>query len=403
MPESRSFGVRAYLYALIVVVASLSAVLAFVIAHQAEPVDLVRESLAGIGLMLVISLSASFLSPALSALLGTAYRPASSSQRRILVIEACALAGLGGGLIGGSAFSALSKVWLPYTLPAEVLFMLLPLTSMTITILAGQIRFWLQETGAGREEANRQLDERARQLEIEAEVREKFLLTMAHESRTPLTSLRVSSELLRDVSTKNDDPVITRLSQNIGRSTTEMASLYASIVDIGRIMQKDYSLKPETVSLSEVVNAASEAVTPTITNRKQRLAITNGAETVEVVADRQGINRILVSILDNASKYSPSGSEIEVVVSAGGKHVVFEVKDHGAGIAPEEQEKIFQPFYRIKSADAQHGAGIGIGLTVARALAEAHGGKVSVNSTPGQGSSFIVTLPKNGSSGARDS
>lgn len=402
MPSSDRFRIGAYIYALVVVTGLIAVILTLHISRQVQDLHPLRGALVAAAVMAVAVLSSSATQIVLLRGLSRLYTPLDTSQRWTIMLESSALGGLAGGLASGGLLYAFTKSWLPITLPSEELFILLPVSAMVVAVASAQIRFWLREADVGRGEANKQLDARARQLEQEAEVREKFLLTMAHESRTPLTSLRVSSELLRDVGTKSDDPVITRLSLNIGRSSAELASLYANIVDIGRIMKQDFALKPETMSLSEVLNAASGAVNPAIAVKRQKLKLTNGPEVVEVVADRQGINRILVSILDNASRYSPSDSEIEVVISADGRHVVFEVKDQGAGIPPEEQEKIFQPFYRIKSADSQHGAGIGIGLTVAKALVEAHGGNIWVNSSPGQGSSFFVKLPAGGSPNTPD-
>lgn len=396
MSFSDSFRTRAYIYGFGAVAASASAVVIFAISREIPEIDVLRDALAGTLTIGVISLSAFLLRAALSSLFGRFFLRESRTERHVAAIEESALAGLAAGLIGGGLFQGLTMVWLPYVLPPEELFILVPLAAMAIVVFSGQVDFWLRDTQAEQEQAHARLEAVARQLEQEAQVREKFLLTLAHESRTPLTSLRVSAELLRDVGTKNDDPVITRLSQSMGRSAGELASLYANIVDIGHILRHDFSLDPEALSLSEVARVASEAVAPAMAGKKQTLKLTNSAEAVEVLADRQAVNRILVGLLDNASRYSPAESEIDLIVSSDGKDALFEVKDQGEGIAPEEQDQVFKPFYRVQSADSRYGAGIGVGLTVARTLAEAHGGSIRVESAPGRGSSFFVRLPVKG-------
>ncbi len=97
--------------------------------------------------------------------------------------------------------------------------------------------------------------------------------------------------------------------------------------------------------------------------------------------------------MENAAKYSPAGTEIRINVSDDGSKVTFSVRDHGVGIAKEEQEKIFDKFYRVQVPGLPRTPGTGLGLTICKGIVEQHGGRIWVESTPGEGSCFFFTIP----------
>jgi two-component system sensor histidine kinase KdpD len=112
---------------------------------------------------------------------------------------------------------------------------------------------------------------------------------------------------------------------------------------------------------------------------------------LQLVVDPGRLERIFINLIDNAYKYSPEGSEVRVFTRQGKKEVVIGVSDQGVGIAPEDQEDLFEPFSRIGPASRIQG--IGLGLVVCRRLVEAHGGRIWVESKPDGGSTFLFTIP----------
>jgi signal transduction histidine kinase len=118
-------------------------------------------------------------------------------------------------------------------------------------------------------------------------------------------------------------------------------------------------------------------------------------------ADPLRIERILYNLLDNAAKYSPTGSQIKVSVNAEPERLVIGVSDHGEGLSPSEQGRIFGPFQRLEDNRPDQTRGAGLGLMVCRRLVEAHGGEIWVESKKGRGSTFFFSLPRKKSTGAR--
>jgi signal transduction histidine kinase len=120
------------------------------------------------------------------------------------------------------------------------------------------------------------------------------------------------------------------------------------------------------------------------------LDISDEAPNVSVDAGR--IEQVLYNLIENAIKYSPAGGEVRIFSQQGKDGLVVGVRDYGVGIAPEDQEKLFQPFTRLNGDVA---GGVGLGLVVCKRLVEAHGGRIWIESTPGKGSTFLFTIPSN--------
>jgi two-component system, NtrC family, sensor histidine kinase KinB len=112
-----------------------------------------------------------------------------------------------------------------------------------------------------------------------------------------------------------------------------------------------------------------------------------------VWGDSERVTQILTNLVSNAHKYTPEGGQITVVAAAAGDGIRLEVRDTGVGLSPEEQARLFTRFYRAQNRATQEAGGTGLGLAITRALVEAHGGRIAVQSSPGQGSTFRLTLP----------
>jgi len=221
--------------------------------------------------------------------------------------------------------------------------------------------------------------------------RDEFLSIASHELKTPLTSLRLQVEiLLRQLAgTPTGDPRLETRLATIDRSTGRLAELVNRLLDVSRLSVGGFRLGRERVDLGRlVVDAAAR-----LRERAERAGALFRLSTTAVEGswDRLRIDSVVTNLLENALKYG-AGAPIDVAVRDGDAEAVLVVRDHGIGISPDDQARIFQRFERAVRGPQYDG--LGIGLWLARRLVEAHGGTIAVDSRPGEGATFTVRLPK---------
>ena len=218
-----------------------------------------------------------------------------------------------------------------------------------------------------------------------------FIATLSHELRTPMTAvLGAAKTLLRD------DIALTperrhQLLEMIGAQGTRLTQITEEVLLANRLDRGDLRIDSERVDLSQLVSHAVETMRHDAPESIS-LSAANGA--AEAIGDRDRIEQVLVNLIDNAVKYSPDGGEVVVSTVPAAASVRVEVADQGIGIAPAEQEAVFEKFYR---GDPQHRAvpgGTGLGLYICRELVQRMGGTIGVRSRAGEGSTFWFDLPK---------
>jgi signal transduction histidine kinase len=237
-----------------------------------------------------------------------------------------------------------------------------------------------------------------KQVELAEQLREadrrkdEFLALLAHELRNPLAPVRNAVEIMR---LRNlPDPELTWCRDVIERQTSHLARLVDDLLDVSRITLGKIRLRPEAVSLEDVVAGAVETSRPIIDARRHRLSMTLPGHPVRVHGDRTRLTQVVANLLNNAARYQHEGGSIDLTVTAGDGTVEITVQDAGIGLSPDAVPRLFQLFSQgERSADSAHG-GLGIGLSLVKNLVELHGGSVSASSDgPGLGSRFIVRLP----------
>ncbi|WP_164011039.1 HAMP domain-containing sensor histidine kinase [Pyxidicoccus trucidator] len=223
------------------------------------------------------------------------------------------------------------------------------------------------------------------------ELKNDLVATVAHEFRTPLTSLRMAVHLVAEgvvgpVTEKQAD-----LLHAAREDCERLQGIVDDLLDLSRIQAGQLQLEVRRLPAEELVDAALEAQRAAAEERGVRLSrqVSLDVEAVEVDPERLGL--VLGNLVGNGVKHTPGGGEVEVRVSREGARVCFEVRDTGEGIAPEQQARIFEKFYRAPGAPA---GGAGLGLSIAKDIVQAHGGDIGVVSAPGQGSTFWFTLPQ---------
>lgn len=232
----------------------------------------------------------------------------------------------------------------------------------------------------------------ARLAELE-QLRTDFVATIAHELKTPLTAIRTCVGLLTDSSARVDDTIRRRLLDRVSASTEGMQHLIENLLDLARYRAGRVELERRWVDALEIAREAASIIGPQLEAHRQVIHFDPPPSTVMVYADRRRLVQALGNILSNAQKFSPTGGAIEVAVRRDGRDVRWEVRDFGPGISAEDQRHLFERFFRGRS-DVEGGSGLG--LPIALATVQAHGGTITVDSELGTGSTFRVTLPFDG-------
>ncbi|HEV3168051.1 MAG TPA: ATP-binding protein [Isosphaeraceae bacterium] len=219
----------------------------------------------------------------------------------------------------------------------------------------------------------------------------QFLAMLAHELRNPLAAVRNAVEVASRSGSKED----IEWSRDVtARQVGNFAHLINDLLDVARITEGKIQLHKELIDAAPVIRHAVAAVRPLVDERKHELLLSFTSTDLRLDADSTRVEQILVNLLTNAAKYTPSGGRILLIVGVEGKEVVFRVRDNGLGILPELLPKMFDLFAQgDRSLDRSEG-GLGIGLTLVKSLAELHGGTVSaISDGAGKGSEFVVRLP----------
>ena len=237
-----------------------------------------------------------------------------------------------------------------------------------------------------------QIQDVTRQHEAER-VKDEFVSTVSHELRTPLTSISGYVDLLLDGAggevSETTEHFLTIVQQN-GR---RLIALVNDLLDMSRIDSGKIGLRREAIDLGNQLQEVVAGFAPQIAAKGQTLRLELPESVPPVWADSQRSAQIFTNLISNAHKYTPAGGSITVAVDAATDAVRIDVIDTGIGISEEDQANLFSRFFRSGNSAARAERGTGLGLAISRALAELHGGSISVRSAPGDGSTFSVLLP----------
>jgi PAS domain S-box-containing protein len=228
----------------------------------------------------------------------------------------------------------------------------------------------------------------ARELE---RLKSQFISMVSHELRTPLTSIRASMQLLiaEDMTGNADADQLVRVALS---NADRLIRIVNDILDMSKIEAGEMMVAPKKTRLAPIVEDSVRSVQAVA--RDAGVTITHATGDVhEVIADPDRTIQVLVNLLSNAVKHAPSGSKVEVTAGREGGMVAIAVRDHGPGIPAHLVDFIFEPFTQLDGSDTRRIAGTGLGLTIARALAEKQGGTIRVSSREGQGATFTLTMP----------
>ncbi len=220
-----------------------------------------------------------------------------------------------------------------------------------------------------------------------------FISVVSHELRTPLTSIRGYTDLLLSGATGEPNELQAEFLGIIQGSTARLSNLINDILDISRIESGAIALRREAVDYRQVVSDTLRLV-KAAADEKQVSIDASLPETVPPVrGDADKVAQVLTNLVGNAVKYTPEGGWVKVSVEATEEGVTTTVADGGIGIAPEDQKRLFQKFFRADNTSTREAGGTGLGLVIAKTIIELMGGTIWVESEPGRGSRFHFTLP----------
>ena len=241
------------------------------------------------------------------------------------------------------------------------------------------------------EEARAAVKDREQRLHYEAQLKDEFLATLAHELRNPLAPLRNVAEILRLEALSDTARQATGVME---RQISQLVRLIDDLMDVSRITRGQLTLRRERVDLRAIIESAVETAQPHMTTAGVELTIDLPAQPVVLDADATRISQVILNLLTNAAKFTPTGGQVAIIVRPQADRVSVMVRDSGVGIAPEDQDRVFGMFVQLNRDMRRSQTGLGIGLTLVKQMTELHGGNVAVWSAGlGKGTEFTVHLP----------
>jgi signal transduction histidine kinase len=249
-------------------------------------------------------------------------------------------------------------------------------------------------------EHNQRLSRAVSRLEELDRLKSNFLATMSHELRTPLTSVIGYAEMMNEGLAGPVTPEQREYLTTILGKADQLLSLITAVLDVASLESGQLALERCSLSLGELVASEIATFQPQAGRRGITIQLEANGETV-VFGDRRKIRQIVSSLISNAVKFTPDRGRVGIAVHPGPLEphcaeqtaVQLVVTDSGIGISRDQVSKIFEPFFQVDSSSTRAFGGTGLGLTLAKAYVEAHGGRIWVDTTPGQGSTFTATFP----------
>jgi PAS domain S-box-containing protein len=230
-------------------------------------------------------------------------------------------------------------------------------------------------------------------LEKEREMREfkaRFLSMMSHELRTPLTSIRLSYDMLTTYADQTPDDEKRQFLDNIRNQVEYLSDLVKDVMTLSKAEIQQLEFAPEKVDLLTYCRAVTEEFQLTY-HKTHRIEFSTDCMRVEALMDRKLLRQALNNLLSNAVKYSPNGGRVRVELLNEGEAVAIRVSDSGIGIPQQDVPMLFEPFRRASNVGSLPGTGLGLAIT--QQAIEIHGGRIDVDSTLGQGTTFTIHLP----------
>jgi signal transduction histidine kinase len=224
-------------------------------------------------------------------------------------------------------------------------------------------------------------------------VRANFISMVSHELRTPLNSINGFLEVVLEGQVGQLNSRQQEFLGYVQASAFQLTTLVEDILFISKADSGQFVLRPATLSVSQLLHTAMQSVAPQAEKARVQIVASTPEEFPTIWGDELRLCQVITNLLHNAIKFSPPESEIALSVSDRGTYAEFAVQDHGKGVPPEEHLLVFERFYQSDSSRHAHSGGYGLGLAIAKLIVEQHHGRIWLESSDGQGTTFYFTLP----------
>jgi two-component system, sensor histidine kinase and response regulator len=223
--------------------------------------------------------------------------------------------------------------------------------------------------------------------------RDQFFSSISHDLRTPLAAITASIGVVLSHEPTGTPPALHRLLVNIDQAADDMANLVEDLLELTRLQAGRVELARESTDLREVARRAARQIEALAHERGQQVQLELPRQELAGWVDTQRLGRVLLNLLSNATKYGREQGIIRLCLEERPRQALFSIVDDGYGVPEQDRERIFERFYRAETEATRRSKGSGLGLPIARALVELHGGRIWVESSPGRGAVFRVALP----------
>ncbi|MHB8481530.1 MAG: two-component system histidine kinase PnpS [Nitrospiria bacterium] len=226
-------------------------------------------------------------------------------------------------------------------------------------------------------------------------IRKDFVGNVSHELRTPLTSIKGFCEALREGAVT--DPVKSiRFLEIIETNAIRLENILTDLLQISQLESGNLKLRYEKIEVKSLLDAILILLKPAADYKRQSLIVDRDEKGKVLYADSHRIEQVFINLIDNAIKYTPEGGQITIKTSMNpGEDFEIIVSDTGIGIPQKDQTRIFERFYRVDKGRSREQGGTGLGLSIVKHIVELHGGNIQIESTPNQGSRFMIKIPQN--------
>lgn len=239
-----------------------------------------------------------------------------------------------------------------------------------------------------------ELQQAMNELQTLDQLKTNFLSNLSHELRTPLSIVMSYSHALEDEVAGELSPQQHRYLAEVLSGADRLRTLLNDLFDFTELESGRLTLQRTEVDLGAIARDVADETHPSLVNAKLKLTLRVPKEPILVDGDAPRLAQVIRALMDNARKFTPAHGEVSLRIGQDQQDAWVEVQDTGIGIAPEHQRRIFDKFFQVESGPTREHGGTGLGLPLAKAIAEAHGGRITVESQLGKGSTFRVTLPK---------
>ena len=236
------------------------------------------------------------------------------------------------------------------------------------------------------DQQNRQIAQQVEELRQAETVRREFSANVSHELKTPLMSISGYAELMKNEMVRPQD--VPEFAGRIYDEASRLTSLVQDIIEISKLDEKSGEMPFETVDLYEVVQDICQNLM--LPSKRKQVTIFTEGKSAEIYGVRHILYEMLYNLVDNAIKYNKEGGYVKVLLAKEKEHVIFTVEDNGIGIAKEEQERIFERFYRVDKSHSRQTGGTGLGLAIVKHGAMLHHAEILLSSEPGKGTKIQI-------------